>query len=186
MDLCGGLYWPFLPVDVYASSGAVTDNVNVSSQHRGQGPFQPIAQRTTKEPNDAMTTSSYTLCLYSRHFWLTETMQAFGMIGARTADRLFRQPGAKIMSKVSNMMVLLIEPDPFLPLSVTVTIFQGHNGVQQFQLKCYTPFWSGWKFVWSTKSLKKMFNFYTYIISPLFKGYLSDLTQIITLVYFTI
>ena len=30
------------------------------------------------------------------------------------------------------MIVVLIELQPFVPLSVTLTVFQGHSGVKQF------------------------------------------------------
>ena len=33
------------------------------------------------------------------------------------------------------MMIVLTELYPFIPLSVTLTVFQGHNSVKQFQLK---------------------------------------------------
>ena len=35
------------------------------------------------------------------------------------------------------MMVLLIEPFLFIPLSVTLTVFQGHSKVKQFQLNFF-------------------------------------------------
>ena len=33
------------------------------------------------------------------------------------------------------MLVLLIKVSPFIPLSLTLTTFQGHSNVEQFQLK---------------------------------------------------
>ena len=40
------------------------------------------------------------------------------------------------------MMVVFIELYPFIPLSVTLIVFQGHNSVRQFLLKilCAYPF----------------------------------------------
>ena len=47
-----------------------------------------------------------------------------------------------------QIMVLLTELYLFIPLSVTMTIFQDHSSVKQFELKIYGLIWWNWNIVW--------------------------------------